>query len=350
MTITVVTGAAGHVGANLVRVLLARGDKVRALIHHDQRALQGLDVEIVQGDVRDQETLCRAFAGAQTVYHTAAHVSISMDAWPRLEAVNVTGTQNVVEACLRCGVSRLVHFSSIEALNDRPLSAPVDESRPLVDDRCDPRDDRCDPRDDRCDPRDDRRCPPYARSKAAAEQQVRQGLARGLDAVILYPTAILGPYDYRCGFATAGLRALARGELPALVEGGFNWVDVRDVVQGALQAAARAPSGARYILGGHWASLRDLAKLVEQHNGTRAPRLVVPMWLARAGASFVTAVSRLAGKQPFYTPAALKPLRSNRCISHARATRDLDYHPRPLQDTVVDTLDWIEEYERTRTL
>jgi dihydroflavonol-4-reductase len=85
-------------------------------------------------------------------------------------------------------------------------------------------------------------------------------LARGLDAVIMYPTAILGPQSYRCGFATAGLLALARGKLPALVDGGFDWVDVRDVVQGALRAAAQAPSGARYILGGHWASLRDLAK------------------------------------------------------------------------------------------
>lgn len=329
MPTTIVTGAAGHVGANLVRALLARGEHVRSLVHHDRRALEGLDVEVVQGDVRDPDSLHRAFAGAQLVYHAAAHVSISMDAWPHLQAVNVVGTRNVVEACLDGGVSRLVHFSSIEALDDRPLTTPVDESRP---------------------PADAQRFPPYARSKAAAEAEVRQGQARGLDAVILNPTAILGPYDYPFGFATAGLRALARGQLPVLVAGGFNWVDVRDVVLGAQRAAERAPAGARYILGGHWASLRQVAKLVEQSSGVRAPRLTLPMWLARVGIALLTTLSRLAGSHSFYTPAALHPLRANRHISYARATHDLDYHTRPLKDTIVDTLSWIEEYERTRSL
>jgi dihydroflavonol-4-reductase len=321
MATVIVTGAAGHVGANLVRALLARGQKVRTLVHRDQRALEGLDVEIATGDVRDLDSLLRAFVGAELVYHAAAYISISEDEWPRLEAVNIHGTRNVVKACLQCGVQRLVHFNSIETLLGQSSSRPVNESRTAA---------------------GSRHHTPYARSKAAGEEEVRQGLARGLDAVILYPSAIIGPHDYRLGFPNSGLLAIFNGKLWALVEGGFDWVDVRDVVDGALQAAVRAPSGARYILSGHWASLSDLAELAEEIGGVQAPRLVFPMWLARVGAPFAVALSQLSGGRPLYTPAALKPLSGNYRISHERATRDLDYRPRPLRETVADTWNWFE--------
>jgi dihydroflavonol-4-reductase len=167
-------------------------------------------------------------------------------------------------------------------------------------------------------------------------------MARGLDVVILYPSAIIGPYDYRQGFPNAGLLAICEGRLWALVEGGFNWVDVRDVAEGALRAGEHAPAGAKYILSGHWASLHDLAELGREITGTPVPRLVFPMWVARIGAPFAAAASRLAGRRPLYTSAALKPLGGNRNISHARATRELGYQPRPLRETVVETLQWFE--------
>jgi dihydroflavonol-4-reductase len=321
MAAVVVTGAAGHVGANLVRTLLARGQSVRALVHHDTRALDGLEVEIITGDVRDLGSLQSAFSDADLVYHAAGHISISTDEWPRLEAVNILGTRNVVEACLQRGVRRLVHFNSIETLLTEPSNGPVDESYLAV---------------------ESRRQTPYARSKAAGEKEVQQGLARGLDAIILYPSAILGPHDYRLGFPNQGLLAIASGELWALIDGGFDWVDVRDVVDGALRAAARAPSGARYILSGHWASLHDLAKLAHEINGVKVPHLIFPMWMARIGAPFAVALNRLTGGRPLYTTASLKPLAGNHRISHARATRDLDYQPRPLRRTVAETWQWLE--------
>jgi dihydroflavonol-4-reductase len=168
------------------------------------------------------------------------------------------------------------------------------------------------------------------------------GMTRGLDAVILYPSALIGPYDYRQGLPNAGLQAICEGRLWALVEGGFDWVDVRDVAEGALRAAEHAPAGAKYILSGHWASLQELAKLAREIAGTPVPRLVCPMGLARIGAPFVSAACRLAGRRPLYTSAALVPLAGNCNISHARATRELGYQPRPLRRTVVDTLQWFE--------
>ena len=318
----VITGANGHVGANLVRALIARGNPARCLVHVSAKAIDGLPVEVVQGDVGDPDSLYRAFQGADIVYHLAARISLSMNDWPALESVNVVGTRNVVAACLRAGVKRLVHFSSIHALVQEPLSTPVDESRPLV---------------------ASRRYPPYDLSKAAADIEVRRGIERGLNAVILYPTAIIGPHDYQPSHFGEALQLIARHKLPALVTGGFDWVDVRDVVAGALLAGASAPSGARYLLSGHWVSMCDIAAGVADITGAAVNRLVCPLWLARVGAPIMGGISRLNGKRPLYTEASLRALKSNRHISHEKATRELGYQPRPFRETLLDTLCWFQE-------
>lgn len=319
---TVVTGASGHVGVNLLRTLLAQGRSTRALCHVNRRPLEGLHTEIVEGDICDLASLCNAFDGADVVYHLAARISLSMNDWPLLEFVNVVGTRNVVQACLRCGVRRLVHFSSIDAFTQEPLDVPLDESRSLVESQS---------------------YPPYDRAKAAGEKEVLRGIERGLDAVIISPTAIIGPYDYQPSYVGESLVALAHRKLPALVNGGSDWVDVRDLVQGAMRAEERAPTGAKYLLSGHWISMSDLAAMVEEITGTPAPRLVCPMWLATMAVPFAAPFARMGGKQPVYTRAALKALRNNRNISHERATRDLDYDPRPFRDTLIDTLRWFEQ-------
>jgi len=326
----VVTGASGHVGANLIRTLLAQGRPTRALLHTNRQAIEGLDIEVIEGDICDLESLCATFNGAEVVYHLAANISLSMDSWPLLESVNVTGTRNVVEACLRCRVCRLIHFSSIHALVQEPISIPIDESRSLV---------------------ESPDCPPYDRSKAAGEKEVYKGIERGLDAIIINPTAIIGPYDYQPSHFGEVLLALAKGKLPALVAGGFNWVDVRDVVEGVLRAERWGPPGAKYLLSGHWVSLRDLALMVAEATGVTAPSFVCPMWLARIGTPIITAFNRIAGRRPLYTSVSLRALCSNRNISHERATRELDYHPRPFQETLIDTLRWFEETgQLTRSL
>jgi dihydroflavonol-4-reductase len=241
---------------------------------------------------------------------------------PLLESINVAGTGNVVEACLRCGVRRLVHFSSIHALVQEPMDIPVDEQRPLV---------------------ESRRYPPYDRSKAAGEKEVRQGIERGLNAIIINPTAVLGPYDYAPSHLGQALLTLAQGRLPTLVDGGFDWVDARDVVKGAICAEERAPTGAKYLLSGHWASMCDLAAMVEEISGVPSPKLVCPLWLAPVGTPFAAAYASVTRTRPLYTRASLMAMRSNRRMSHAKASRDLGYNPRPLRDTIGDTLRWFEE-------
>jgi dihydroflavonol-4-reductase len=317
----VVTGAAGHAGANLVRALAAEGRPVRALVHLDREALEGLSVEVVKGDICDLDSLLKAFEGAEVVYHLAARISIGNDPWSLLEAVNVGGTRNVVEACLQCGVRRLVHFSSIHTLIDTATDVPLNESNPLV---------------------ESRRYPPYDRSKAMAERELQRGIEKGLDAIIISPTAIIGPHDYKPSHFGEALLRLANGRLPALVSGGFDWVDVRDVIKGAMRAEKMAPTGAKYLLSGHWVSLRQVAKMTEELTGVKAPGSVCPMWLARVGVPFITAFDLLARRRPLYTSVSLQALRGHRRISHQKATRELDYQPRPFRETLIDTLKWFE--------
>ena len=320
-----VTGASGLLGGNLVRALLAEGCPVRALVHRDERALSGLDLEIARADLADLPSLERAFDGAQVVHHLASLISLRTDNWEEVQRVNVLGTRNVVDACLKCGVKRLVYYGSTHSRQPEPFDQPLDEDRPLVTDVS---------------------LPPYDRSKALAEIEVRKGVERGLDAVVILPSAILGPYDFRPSYIGEALQLMQRGGLPALTTGGYSWVDARDVAAGAIRAAETARSGSCYILSGHWLSIHDVAVLTAQISGTRAaraPRLVVPLWLARLGLPVMEKLATLRGSQPLYTSAMLNALRSNRLITHARASRDLGYFPRPFKETLTDSLQWFAQ-------
>ncbi len=317
-----VTGAAGHLGANLVRALLAQGRSVRALVYRDRRALQGLNLEIFQGDVSSPASMEEACAGCEIVYHLAVFISLRDEDWPRMKAINVEGTRNVVNACLGQGVRRLVHVSSVHALQNEPMDQAIDELRPLVDwgDAL-----------------------PYDVSKAMSELEVRRGMDSGLDAVILNPTGIIGPHDYKPSHFGEVLLALARRKLPALVVGGFDWVDARDVSLGALQAEEKAPSGSRYLLSGHWISIKEIARIVEQFCAVPSPRFVAPMWLATLALPLSPLLFRMGVNRALYSRASLQALRANPNASHAKATRELGYQPRPIENTLEDTLTWFRE-------
>ena len=321
----VVTGACGHIGANLVRALIEKGRPVRALIHNDQRALTGLRIETVKGDVCDPESLYRAFTGAEVVYHLAANISLMMNDWPLLHKINVIGTRNVIDACIKSGVRRLVHFSSIEALSPAPDDEVINESCSLV---------------------DSKNCSPYSRSKADSEREVRGAIAQGLDTVIINPTAIIGPYDYQSSHFGTVLLALANHKIPALVAGGFDWVDARDVAEGAINAEQKAPTGARYLLSGQYVSIRDVAMMVETITGVPAPQFVCPMWLARAGAPIVTTYNRITGGRPLFTKVSLAALKNEQLVSHEKASREIGYQTRPFRQTLIDTLRWFEDNGR----
>jgi len=239
-----------------------------------------------------------------------------------LKTVNVSGTKNVLDACLRHNVKRIVYFSSIDAVAHNPEVKIIDESCLLV---------------------EPERCTTYGQSKAASEREVHRGLDSGLNIITVRPTAILGPFDYQPSFFGEVLLLLARGKLPGLVAGGFDWVDVRDVVQGAIKAEEKAPSGADYLLSGHWASIKDIAAMVNNLAGKGIPKFNCPLWLAGIGAPFATAFARMGKRRPLFTSYSIKTIRGSDHVSHEKATRELGYEPRPLQCSIEDALNWFSE-------
>lgn len=322
----VVTGATGYIGGVLVRALADRGDRVRAVFHERSGIFEKPGVEWVRGDVLDRDSMVAAFRDADVVFHLASIVSIDPRMADAMRAVNVAGSRNAVDAALECGVRRLIHFSSFRAFNQFPLDEVLDETRGRVGGL----------------PR-----PAYDRSKALGEDEIRHGLERGLDAVIVNPTGVLGPYDRGPTGVGQFFVDLQRRQVPMLIAGGFDCVDVRDVVQATLAAETRGRRGENYILGGRWHSVPELACLAEVVTGIRAPRFVCPVALARFWAPFQMAWDRVQERPPLYTPDALHHIsRSNRRVSSARARSELGFDPRPVGDSVRDAVRWFEENGR----
>ena len=185
--------------------------------------------------------------------------------------------------------------------------------------------------------------PPYDRSKALGEIEIQRGIQRGLDAIIILPSGILGPYDFRPSLLGESLQLMQRGGVPVLTTGGYNWVDARDVAAGAICAAEAAKAGSRYILSGHWHSIYDVATTAAKISGTRAPRLVIPLRMAELALPIMEQLATIRGSQPVYTRAMLSALKSNRHISYALASHDLGYSPRPFLETLTDTLTWFSQ-------
>jgi dihydroflavonol-4-reductase len=317
-----VTGASGHLGAALVRRLLDEGVRVRALVRDDMRALAGLDVEIVRGDLSDAEGLSRAFQGTEVVFHFAGGISISGDPDGSVMRTNVLGTRNVVGAAVAARVSRIVHVSSIHALADPGPGGTVDESAP---------------------PAESEGTPAYDRSKAAGEREILAGISRGLPGVILNPAASIGPYDFKPSRMGRVLLDLARGRTPALVEGGFAWVDTRDVASAAIAAARCGVPGERYVLAGPWRPVRDVASIVASRTGRHPPRVVLPLRLAALAVPVAGVAARALGREPLFTHESLRALDGHRTVSSAKAAAALAFSPRPLEETIADTLDWFRE-------
>ncbi len=316
-----VTGATGHVGNVLVRELVARRRRVRALVpgFEDGAVLEHLGVEQVPGDVRDFDSLVSAFRGADAVYHLAGIVTVSGGKRRLLMDVNVRGTRNVVRACLEAGVRRLVYTSSVHALEEPGPGIPVRETTGF---------------------RPERLFGDYAWSKARASIEVLKGVRQGLDAVMVFPSGIVGPHDYRLSELGTLFLGFARGRMKAYVDGAYDFVDVRDVVDGILSAMENGRTGEGYILSGHRVTVRDMMWVLHEVTGIPVPRFRSPMWLARLGARVSPLWYRLSGDKPLLTRYSLRVLGSNCLVDCGKAVRELGYRCRPFRETVIDTIDW----------
>ena len=323
--VAVVTGASGHVGACLVRRLLERGVEVRAVVRDDgQEVLDGLPIERVRADVRDPAALRAAFKGGDVVYHCAALISIAGPMGGLVHATNVTGAGNAARAALDQGVRKFVHLCSVHAFQQEPLDEPLDETRARV----------------------TVSWPAYDLSKAQGEAAVRAVIADGLDAVILHPSGIIGPYDFRPSRMGKVLLDLYRRRLPALVPGGFDWVDVRDVVSSTIAAAERGRTGESYLVTGHWHPVAGIAAIARDCTGIRQPRFTVPMAVAKLAAPLTEGVAKVLRAEPLYTAESLNALEANRVYVRDKAAADLGHDPRPTRESIFDAYAWFAGHGR----
>jgi len=317
-----VTGATGHIGNNLVRQLIDEGHLVRVFVHRKPEIFDGLPVEPAYGDLLDKDSVDTFAEGLDVVYHLAAKIFINGKQQKENYRQNVEGTRHVLESIKRKGVKRLIHFSSIHAYDPFPQDQPLDESRPLV--------------------LEDHYL--YNRSKAVTQEMVMKAFRNGINGVILNPTAVIGPNDFKPSLLGQAVLKMVKGKLPALIPGGYDWVDVRDITKAAVRALTAGCQGEAYILSGHWQSLAGLYRVICSQRGIKHKLPVLPSWIARIGAPFMAVCSAIKDVEPLYTQGSITFLkRSNRLISHEKAGRDLDYSPRPFEETVTDTLKWFEQ-------
>lgn len=317
-----VTGATGHLGANVVREFLGKGFSVRAIARHvDSPALHGLELDRVSADVLDPPALRAAFAGCGAVIHLAAKISIRGDRDGTVWRTNVEGARNAVIAARSVGAGRFVHVSSIHAMRLDDAEGTADESRPLVGEGAFA----------------------YDRSKAEGERVVLGSATDGLDALVLRPTGILGPHDYRRSRAGTMLREFFRGERPLLIPGGFDWVDARDVAAAIVAAVTRGRAGQAYLISGHWVSIEQLARHCGRVSGRGRNRVILPRWMAMAALPFVETLADLRSGEPLFTRESLAAVASNtRNISSRKAADELGFTARPVTETLRDTFDWLK--------
>lgn len=295
---------------------------MKALVHWDNSNLPDANIHITEGDLLDISSLEKLCRDVDVVIHLAARISINGKDRDTVYRTNVQGTQNLVDVCQKLKTKRFIHFSSIHTIEQFPLDKELNETRPYIQ------------HSDMV----------YEESKTAAERIVLKAVESGLNGVVIIPTAIIGPYDYRPSYLGQALIKIYNNALPMLVPGGYNWVDVRDVVDCAMIAAEKAKPGERYIVSGHWESLENLSRLIGEITVRKTPSFVAPALFARIGLPFIGIYSRMSSTEPLYTMNSLNILKySNRMISHALASEKLGYKPRPLAETLKDTLDWYRQ-------
>lgn len=321
------TGATGHVGYALLKELQNYDDRdVRILLRKDPGIFGDMRCEKVKGDITDYESLIRAFAGVDVVYHIAGCVEIKPGNEEFVYNINVNGTKNVIRACKKCGVKRLVYMSS------------VDTYVPLPDNRVMREVYHYDP---------DELEGTYAKTKAEATQLVLDANEKGVfETVVCQPSACMGPYDFKVSSVGSMIRMFSSGKFPiTMTFGGYNFVDVRDVAIGTVKAGDIGGAGQVYILCNKSCTVDEFIRLLAEASGNKPPKIKLGKRIIDLAAPVMEAYYKAADETPLFTRYAIRKLCSNCNFSYEKAQRELGYNPRPLKESLEDTIAWLKTEE-----
>ena len=323
----VITGATGHIGYALLKRLEARGARVRILIRKDTPVFDGIECEKVYGDVTDPDSLIPAFEGADVVFHLAGIIDINVGHEDLLWKVNFEGTKNVVRAVQKCGVRRLVYASSVDVFVPLPDNRIMRETDTFDVTELDGT---------------------YARTKAAATNLILHTVrTENLDAVIVFPGACIGPYDFKVSNIGEMVRKSMHGSFPASITfGAYNFVDVRDVADGMIAAAEKGRRGEGYILCGEQITTHGFIKTVAEVCGKKAPRIRVGKGIGRGAAPITEVYYKISHETPLFTRYSIRKILSNCNFSIDKARKELGYDPMSIRQSLKDMVDWIRENEK----
>lgn len=329
-TMYLVTGAAGFLGGTVCRQLVERGDKVRAFVLPNDKAMKYVpkEAEIVEGNLCDMGSIERFFTvpeGIETiVLHIASIVTVDPGYNQVVMDVNVGGTQNIIQQCLahpEC--KKLVYCSSTGAIPEKDKGYKIKEVNKFEPDKvlgC------------------------YSQSKALASQAVLDAVEQhGLNACIVHPSGILGPEDFAIGETTGTLIKIINGELPAGIDGSFNLCDVRDLANGVIQASARGKAGNCYILGNEEVSFREFANLVAEESGCQKIKMFLPLKMAGLLAKIMEKKAAKKNEQPMMTSFSIYNLARNNCFDSTKAQKELGYSTRSYRATIQDEVQWLKD-------
>lgn len=318
---TLITGGAGFIGSAVVRAFVGAGYPVRVLVRSSSPLdnLSGLDVDCCRGDARNADDVTRALQGMRYVVHTAADYRLWARDPDEIVRNNLLSTQIMIDSARRAPIERMVYTSSVATLAPSPDAAPADETRRLDEQAA---------------------IGAYKRSKVAAERAVESAIDEGLPAVIVNPTAPVGPRDIRPTPTGRIVVEAAMGRMPAYVDTGLNLVHVDDVAAGHLAALTHGAIGERYILGGQNVTLAQILGQIAQLVNKRAPVVRLSRKLLFPLAAGAEMIARISGREPFITLDGLRMAKHRMYFSSAKAERDLGFHARPYREGLRDAIDW----------
>ncbi|QQS45670.1 MAG: NAD-dependent epimerase/dehydratase family protein [Acidobacteriota bacterium] len=317
-----VTGATGFIGGTLVRLLLAEGHEVRALVRpgSDQSNIAGLPLETVSGDLADSNLLAEGMAGCDVVFHVAAHYSLWAADREAIYRANVAGTENLLDAARRVGIPRVVHTSSVAAIGvPAPDELATEETQTTL----------------------DQLVSDYKKSKYLAEQAALRAAREGLDVVIVNPSTPIGPYDIKPTPTGEIIVRFLEGRMPAYVHTGLNLIDVDDVARGHLLAWSRGRTGERYILGNRNLTLKEMLDMLAAITGKKSPSIAIPHFIPLAVAFIDEKIlAAYFGKKPdvslFSVQMSMKPM----YYDSSKAVRELGLPRSPVERALEKAVEW----------
>jgi len=316
-----ITGASGHLGSAILPELLNRGHEIKALVKEDARSLDKLPIEIVPGDILNTDSLQKMINECDALIHCAAVISINGDPGGIVYRTNVEGTRLVMQMAKQSGIKRVIHISSIHDYEQRPTFEILDESREKVNENAFA----------------------YDRSKKLGEEIALSMNQPGMEVIVMNPTSIVGPYDYKPSKVGKVIIDLYTGHLPFIFNGGFDFCDCRDVASAIVNGLTLGKPGESYLLSGKWHSFKQVAELISKVRTKKVNPVILPPVVAKMGLPFIKLFAAINNKEPLYTTEALDALfAGNRYISSAKARRELNYQVRPFEETIRDAFLWFE--------